>query len=504
MPVAPRLALTLITCLAGMPALCAQGATAPGSMPVDEAAAAEARLENARAAVARYRDDVQRILVEAVSNGEAYSKLVDLCTTAPHRLSGSPGAAAAVEWSRQAMLADGLENVRLQPVEVPHWERGTTCRVTVTAPARYAGTDLTALALGGSIATPEHGVTAKVMEVQTFDELGQRGAEALGAIVFFNRPMDATLYDTFAAYGGAVGQRTRGATEAGRVGGVAALVRSVTTRRDDFPHTGGMRYAEDVARVPTAAISTLDSEVLSSMIRDANAAGEDLLVTFVQDPVWHEPAPSFNVIGEIPGREAPDQILVVGGHLDGWDVGQGAHDDGSGTCQSLEAARLLLALDLRPRRTIRVVHFINEENGLGGARAYRNEHLHEMPRHVFAMESDRGGFSPEGFTSFANPDAMAYLTAIGELMGSANCGMLKRGGGGADVSPMAPDGVVTAGLLVDPARYFDVHHSERDTLKQVSDREVNLGAGAMAAMLWVIAEMEETLPRNEATSGGSR
>ncbi len=506
MPAARRVALMLaLACLSSTALAAPQtggGAEARAAEDAAEVLAAEARRAHAEAAVAQYRDDVQSILVEAVARGQAYEKLVDLCTTAPHRLSGSPGAAAAVEWSRQAMLDDGLINVRLEPVMVPHWERGSVCSVTVVAPERYAGTDLTALALGGSIATPEHGLVAGVIEVLSFDELGQRAAEAEGKLVFYNRPMDAALFDTFAAYGGAVSQRTRGATEAARVGGIGAIVRSVTTRLDDYPHTGGMRYNDDVARVPTAAISTLAAETLSSMLATARANGEELLLRFEQDPVWHEDEPSFNVVGEIVGREHPEQILVVGGHLDGWDVGQGAHDDGAGTCQSLEAARLLLALDLKPRRTIRVVHFMNEENGLGGAREYHRAHAEEMDRHVFAMESDSGGFSPEGFSSFANPDAMAYLVAIGELMGNANCGMLKRGGGGADVSPMAPDGVVTAGLKVDPARYFDVHHSNRDTLAQVSDREVNLGAGAMAAMLWVLAEMEETLPRNAGTTGG--
>lgn len=441
--------------------------------------------------VPTYAPTVDRILREAVARGRAYDMLTDLCTTAPHRLAGSPGAAAAVEWARQTFEEVGLENVRLEPVIVPHWERGDVCRVTLAAPAGLAGEELTAIALGSSVATPEFGLTAGVIEVQSFEELSERRAEAAGKIVFFNRPMDPESIDTFKAYGGAVDQRVRGASEAAKVGAVAALVRSMTTRHDDVPHTGNMRYSPGVPQIPTAALSTVAAERLSDMIE----ADLPIELHFVQDPQWFDDEPSANVIGEIVGSTYPDEILVVGGHLDGWDVGQGAHDDGAGTCEAIEAARLLVHLGLRPKRTIRVVAFMNEENGLAGGRAYRADHADEMPNHVFALESDSGGFRPRGFTTTARPEAKAILDEIAKLLEQADCGLMLEGAGGADIGPMALDGVPLAGLHPDSSRYFDVHHSENDTLATVNDREVNLAAGAMASLLYVLADLDERLPR---------
>lgn len=450
---------------------------------------------DAEAVVAPYAETVERILREAIARGQAYDSLVDLCTTAPHRLSGSTGAAAAVEWSRQAMEAAGLENVHLEPVIVPHWERGSTCRVRVVSPPALAGEELTALALGGSIATPPQGVVAKAIEVADFEELLARRDEAEGSIVFFNRALDPELVNSFSAYGGAVNQRVNGAAEAAKAGGVAAVVRSMSTRLDDFPHTGTMRYPPGVPRIPTCALSTLAANKLSGWLADG-----PVTLRFDQDPRWLEDKPSSNVIGEWRGSERPDEVLVVGGHLDGWDVGQGAHDDGAGCCEALEAVRLLRHLGLRPRRTIRLVHFMNEENGLAGGRTYHADHVEEMGQHVFALESDRGGFAPLGFTTNAKPKAKAYLDAIAALMAGFGCGDMDTGGGGADIGPMALDGVVLAGLKPSPHRYFDLHHSERDTLEQVSHREINLAAGTMAALLYVLADMEPDLPRNAPAS----
>ncbi len=439
-----------------------------------------------------YRQTVRDILSEALVNGESYQKLSELVEVAPHRLSGSPGAAAAVEWARQAMLEDGLENVRLEPCMVTHWERGETERLRVVAPPELAGLELPILALGGSIATPEHGLIAEVVEVQNFDELKELGDAANGKIVFFNRPMDATLLSTFPAYGGAVGQRVNGAREASRAGGVAALVRSMTTRLDDFPHTGGMRYAEGIAKIPTAAVSTKGAELISDLLEK----GETVKLHLELDCKSFEPAPSFNVVGEWVGREKPEEIVVLGGHLDSWDVGQGAHDDGGPCCQTIEAVRILKTLGLRPRRTLRVVLFMNEENGLGGAKAYYNDHKDEMDKHVFAVESDSGAFTPRGFTSNAGPEAMAILRDIAMLFEGTGGERVLEGGGGADVSPMKQSGVVVGSYLPDSQRYFDLHHSERDTIDQISPREIELGAGLIAALVYVIADLEETLPRN--------
>ncbi len=459
--------------------------TAVPQTPDDALAAA------AQARVAPYRDTVQAIIDRSLEVGGAFPLLTELCTRAPHRLSGSPGAAAAVEWARQQMERAGLENERLVPVTVPHWERGSIEQLHIVAPAALRE-ELTILALGGTEGTPPEGVSGEVIEVQSFDELFERAAEAEGKIVFFNRPMDARLPSTFEAYGGAVGQRANGAAEAAKVGAVAAIVRSVTTRLDDFPHTGGMRYQDGIPRIPTAAVSTLDAERLSTLIERAGP----IELTLRLDARWRDDAPSFNVVGEIVGDERPEEIVLVGGHLDGWDVGQGAHDDGSGSMHALQAVRLIKQLGLSPRRTIRVCLFMNEENGLRGAAAYRAAFADELERHVFALESDRGGFTPRGFTTNAKPEARAIIEAVAGMYTAVGADKVIDGSGGADINGLATHGVVLAGYLPDGQRYFDLHHSERDTLDQVSPRELELGAGVIAGLIYVVADLEQTLPRN--------
>jgi hypothetical protein len=327
--------------------------------------------------------------------------------------------------------------------------------------------------------------------VESFEELAARAAEAEGRIVLFNRPMQDTLTDTFQAYGGAVDQRGRGAVEAARVGAVAALVRSMTTRRDDNPHTGAMRYDPDVPRIPAAAVATNTADEIAGRI----AAGETVRLRLRMSCRWLAPVESFNVVGELVGRELPDELVVIGGHLDAWDVGQGAHDDGAGCVQSIEALRLIHELDSTPRRTLRCVLFMNEENGLAGGRAYYAEHFAEMDRHVLAIESDRGGFTPRGFTAQVTPDALARLRGYVPLFASTGAEKIVAGGGGADIGPLAQSGVPLVGYLPDPQRYFDLHHSPADTLAQVNPRELQLGAGAIAALAWLVAEEPEPLPR---------
>jgi len=441
-------------------------------------------------AVASYAPTVESILHASLSEGEAYDLLQKLCEAAPHRLAGSAGAARAVELMKAEMERAGFENVRLEACTVPHWERGAVEKLVISS--GNTGVRLPILALGGSVPTPEGGLVAPVIEVRSFEELHERADEAAGKIVFFNRRMDPTLFDSFRAYGGSVGQRSRGAIEAAKVGGVAAIVRSMTTRLDDFPHTGAMGYEDGVERVPAVAVSTRGAEHLSAWL----AEGRDFEARLELSCAWHEDAESFNVVGELRGSELPDEVVVVGGHLDCWDVGQGAHDDGAGCAQAFEVIRLLDALDLRPRRTIRAVMFMNEENGMRGAYGYHAAHLGEMEEHVMALESDRGAFTPRGFTSDAGPEAMAVLRSIIALMAPAGITVMDPGYGGADISPMAADGVPLVGFLPDCQRYFDLHHSERDTLAQVSDREINLGAGAMAALCYVVADLPEALARN--------
>jgi len=441
----------------------------------------------------QFKEDVDRIVAEALQRGATHDRLRRLCQAAPGRLAGSPAAAAAVEWARQEMEALGLQNVRLESCDAPHWVRGDVERLAIAAPGDLAGRELPIHALGGSVATPEGGLTGAVVRVTSFDELTALGEEARGKIVLFDRPMDDRQLDTFKAYGGAVDQRVRGAIEAARAGAIAAIVRSITTLRDDVPHTGGMRYESGVEQVPSAAISTLGADLIAARL----TAGDQVVLHLELSCGMLPEVPSSNVVGELIGTELPDEILVVGGHLDCWDVGEGAHDDGAGCCQSLEVARILLALDLRPRRTIRVVLFMNEENGARGARAYVADHAVELEQHVIAMESDRGGFAPRGFTCDArDPAARAIVQSIATLLAPIGASKIVEGGGGVDVGFMAPAGVVTMGYLPDSQRYFDYHHAATDVFAAVNRRELELGSAAMTAMLHVLANLDERIPSN--------
>lgn len=441
-----------------------------------------AELEQVRVAAQRIHEDV-------LTRRESYSTLRELCRVAPKRLSGSPGAAAAVTWARQTMTRLGLEKVRLEPVVVPHWVRGEVEVLKLLEPLQAAG-KLPILALGGSVATPEAGVTAEVIAVSSFEELTRRAAEAKGKIVLFNRPFSPTELSTFKGYGGAVGQRVRGASAAAKVGAVAAIVRSMTPNLDDVPHTGGMRYADGVPKIPSAAVSTRGAERIAAWLKRG-----PVRLHLRLDCQTLPDEKSFNVIGELTGRELPDQVLVVGGHLDAWDVGHGAHDCGAGCAQSMVALATLKRLGLRPRRTIRCVLFMNEENGLAGGRTYADAHAGEMSKHVLALESDRGGFTPRGFTTNANPKASGVLR---QLLSTIKSGgdRLFPGYGGADISPMKRFGVVQLGYLPDSQRYFDLHHTRIDTFDKVHWRELELGTAAMATLLYGVAELKQTLPRN--------
>ena len=431
---------------------------------------------------AQYRDPAQdpaavvdRIVDELLTRGEAYSKLRALCATAPHRLSGSDGAQVAVEWARQTMVADGLENVRLEPCQVTHWERGKVEQLSVTSPPEHAGKLLPILALGGSVATSLVGVEGPLVVVESFEELRELGDAARGAIVLFNRPMEDRLDNTFKAYAGAVDQRVNGASEAARVGAVAAIVRSMTMARDDVPHTGGMRYSPDVHRIPTAAVSTNGADLLAALVE----AGKEVRLKLRLDCRSLPPADSYNVVGELVGREKPEEVVVVAGHLDSWDVGEGAHGDGAGCVQAMEVLRVRKALDLRPRRTLRCVLYMNEENGLGGAQAYYADHKAEMDSHVLAIESDRGGFTPRGFAAAAVPEAMQRLRKYTGLLARTGVSFVIPGGGGADIGPMRASGVPLVGFVPDAQRYFDLHHSANDVLSAVHPRELHLGASAV-------------------------
>lgn len=431
-----------------------------------------------------YVEIANRIIDEALARGQAYDMLRELCFEVGPRLSGSVQAAAAVEWGRQTMVAHGFDNVQLQPIMVPHWVRGEIEEAAIVNSALAGTRPLNIVALGGSIVTPELGLTAEIVEVQSFEELQRLGQKAKGKIVFFNRPMDPTQRHTFAAYGGAVNQRGSGAVEAAKVGAIAALVRSMTTRIDDIPHTGAMRYQDGIDKIPAAALATRDADYLSALLKREAGVRVHLRLSCQTLP----DAPSANVIGELTGREIPDEVVLVGGHLDSWDVGHGAHDDGAGCVQSIEVLRLLKALDLRPRRTIRAVLFMNEENGLRGGTEYAAMVERQGPRHLAAIESDRGGFTPHGFSVQADPETVAKVAHWSYLFDSIGANTIVAGGSGADISPLIRQGVTTMGLVVDSHRYFDYHHAASDTFDKVNERELALGAAAMAIMAYVLAE----------------
>lgn len=459
--------------------------------------AAPAQRPAARLDLERFRPDVDRLLTEALARGQSWQLLSGLCTQAPKRLSGSVGAEKAVQWAAQAMRDAGLE-MKLEPVMVPRWERGELESLLELDAGGAPRGKFPVLALGGSVATPPGGVSAEVLVVTNFDELRTRAAEARGKIVLLNRPMDPGQHDCFAAYGGAVDQRSRGASEAAKVGARAVLVRSMTMALDDHPHTGALRYEDGVEPIPAAAISTRAADALAARI----AKGERVRLNLQLSCRTLPDVLSHNVVGDLVGTN-PGEIIVVGGHLDAWDVGHGAHDDGAGCVHALEAVRLIRALGLPHRRTLRVVFFMNEENGARGAEAYYRAHEGELARHVLAVESDAGGFTPRGFSTDAPPDGLALLREIAALLENSGATQVKPGHGGVDIGPMARAGVPLVGFRPDDERYFDHHHCERDTLDAVHPRELALGAGAIAGLLHVVANLPEPLPRHSPKADGA-
>jgi hypothetical protein len=410
--------------------------------------------------------------------------LEELTTKAGHRLSGSPGAAAAVKLTHQMMATKGFDNVHVEPVIVPHWIRGPIEEAAILD-SRSAGTvPLSICALGGSVGTPDSCVLGEVVEVRTFDELRKSGERIRDKIVFFNRALDPTKINTFEAYGGAVEQRSRGAIEAASMGAVAVLVRSMTLALDDVPHTGQMSYADNIRKIPGAAISTMDANMLSDLIRTERSVWVRMKLTCETLP----DVPSANVVGEITGSERPREIIVVGGHLDAWDKGTGAHDDGAGCIQAIEVLNILKRIGVRPKRTIRAVLFMNEENGLRGARAYPLATQRAGETHIAAIESDRGGFGPRGISVQADSSVFEKVKQWKHLFEAVSAGTIFRGYSGVDVSPLVEKGTPGFGLVVEDHRYFDYHHSDNDTVDKVHPRELEMGAIVEALLCYLIAE----------------
>ncbi len=430
-----------------------------------------------------YTSLANRIITTSLGSGRAYEFLFELTTKIGPRLSGSEQADHAVEWAEKKMEAVGFDSVHLEPVVVPHWVRGTVEEASIVNSSSLENVPLKVCALGGSIATPPEGITAEVVEVHSFDELKAMGKKAKGKIIFFNRPMDRRKFTTGEAYGGAVDQRGYGAVEAAKVGGLAALVRSMTTRVDDVPHTGAMWYADSIPKVPAAAISIVGANFLSELIAKEKHVTVHLKLTCQTLP----DVESANVIGELTGSEKPEEVIVIGGHLDSWDKGQGAHDDGAGSVHAIEALRLLKELGLRPKRTIRAVLFMNEENGIRGAKAYvAKERARE--KHIVAIESDAGGFTPRGFGIQADSTTFEKIARWAYLFRPIEADRIQKGGGGTDISELGKKGVPLVGLRVDGHRYFDYHHSDNDTIDKVNERELELGAAAIAILSYILAE----------------
>ena len=432
----------------------------------------------------RYRADADRIIDEALKDSTAWKRLAELTDTFGHRLSGSRALEDAIDWMLAELKRDGFENVRGEPVSVPHWVRGQES-LELVSPRRAA---LPILGLGGSVGTPAKGITAPVMVVSSFDELTSRAAEAKGKIVLFDVP--------FTTYGATVRYRGSGASAAARVGAVAALVRSVTPQSLRTPHTGALRYDTTVKRIPSAAVTVEDAMMLRRMIE----RGDRVTVTLKMGAKTLPNARSRNVVAELRGSEKPEEIVVLGGHIDSWDVGQGAMDDGGGVVAAWEAVRIIRALGLRPKRTIRVVAWTNEENGLAGGNGYRDAHRAEVEKHVLAIESDNGVFKPRGVGFTGSDSARAIVRQVARLLERIEAGGVAASGGGADIGPITSLGVPAMSPDVDGTRYFWYHHTDADTMDKLDPREVALCVATMAVMAYVVADLPEPLPRAAAAS----
>ena len=427
---------------------------------------------------------IDKIYDEALANGNSYEWLDYLSNQIGGRLSGSINYDRSVKWGMGELEMINLDSVWLQPVMIPKWVRGAPEYAHIeSSPGNTISVPIAAL--GGSISTPSIGISANVIEVKNFKELKMIGKDSIrGKIIFYNRPMDPTLINTFQAYGGSVNQRTQGAVEAAKLGAVGVIVRSMTTSLDDYPHTGSMYYdgLSLNQRIPAAAISTNGAELLSSML----SLNPNIKFFFRQNSKNFPDVLSHNVIAQINGSEKPDEIIVIGGHLDSWDLGDGSHDDGAGIVQSMEVLRILKDLNYLPKRTIRVVLFANEENGLRGGTKYAEEAILNNEKHFFALESDAGGFTPRGFSFDTSEKEFKTIKKFENLFIKYGMDNFFIGGSGADIGPLKNGEVILAGLRPDTQRYFDYHHAASDTFDKINKRELELGAAAMTALVYLL------------------
>ena len=427
----------------------------------------------------KYVETSLKITSKSLTDSTAYNRLGYMCDTFGPRLSGSKNLENAINWILKEMNSDGLENVRGEKVAVPTWIRGKES-ATLLSPFTK---ELSMLGLGGSIATPRGGLKAEVIVVNDWDELESRSNEVPGKIVLFNAP--------FTSYGETVAYRYSGASAAAKHGAVASLIRSIGPWSMNTPHTGVMAYNDDVQKIPNAAL-TMEDAMMLSRIHDR---GNKIIVKLDMNARMVADRWSHNVLGEIKGSIYPEEVVVVGGHIDSWDVGQGAHDDGGACIASWEVLRLIKELGLKPKRTIRCVMWTNEENGGKGNKGYRDMHLDEMDKHVLAIESDGGVFSPKGFGFSGNDSAREIVEEIHELMKPIGANTISDGGRAADVAPLNDEGVPVMSLKVDGSKYFWYHHTDADTFDKIDFNDFNRCIAAMAIMAYVVADLDEPLPR---------
>lgn len=427
---------------------------------------------------------IKKISDDIFMNGKAYSNLRYLCKQVGPRLSGSAGAALAVEQTARMLREAGADTVYLQPCMVPKWERGAK-EVGKATLVNGKAMLLNIVALGMSVGTPDNGITAPIIEVKNFTELDALGADQVkGKIVFYNFRMDPRHINTFRAYGEAGVYRSQGPSKAANLGAIGVIVRTLSPVIDDHPHTGATRYEEGKPKIPAVAISTLGAEELSKAI----AAKQVKQVYIKTNCRQLEDVLSYNVVGEIKGTAFPDEIITVGGHLDSWDLAEGAHDDGTGCVQSIEVLRALKAVAGKPKRTVRAVMFMNEENGLRGGTKYADIAKNEGKKFIMAMESDAGGFTPRGFGFTANASQKEKLLNWKPLFHPYGALEFNEGGGGADIGPLRGLGTALIGLNPDSQRYMDLHHAKTDVFEAVSERELNLGTVVMTAMVYLVAQ----------------
>lgn len=435
----------------------------------------------------QYEKAAAQIIGTAMVDPTAYERLEYLSDQIGPRLSGSPQLERAIKWAIEQMKADGLENVRTERVLVPHWVRGEESG-EIISPAHHK---LSLMALGSSVGTPAEGITAEVVEVTSYEELDKLGEAVKGKIVLYYKPMRADL-PPGQAYGEAVEFRVNGASRAARWGAQAIFIRSVTTRSLSTPHTGNLHYEDGVPKIPAAALSTETADLIHRLI----ARGQKVVVKLKLDAHKLPDAESANAIAELRGRERPEEVVLIGGHIDSWDVGTGTSDDGAGCIVAMEAVRLLVKLNLRPRRTIRVVLFTNEENGLKGALEYAERHKEELAKHIAAIESDSGAARPIGFSFTGGEKGMRLLKEISQLLRTLKADQLVRSqSAGADLSPLTRAGVPSLGLRQDSTHYFDIHHTSADTFDKVDRADLAINVAAMAVMAYALADLPVELQK---------